>query len=485
LASFDQRPPGPARDSQDTTEGDHEHGSVALTEQSANGVSPAFDHAVADRREESPGAGRRGASTATDERRPGVRRLLAEPNLRRLWFAQAWAGAGQALAQIALPLLVYDLTESARLLGFVALLQMSPQVILAPVAGFLVDRLDRRRLMIAADGARLVLVGFLPLATEVWQVALLAMLISAGGAIARPAELALVPAVAGPGRLVAALSLIQVTSGTIRVVVPAAGAAIIAAIGPGPTFWLQGACYLMALYFLRRLVVPPTEASRTRASGEAGGLLSAARREMWAGLAAIRDNPIVRGVTAVEGLWQLAGAALVVAGVVYTEETLDLGSRAEAAFALMTASMSLGAVVGALIAHRIERRIGRPRLMAVGYTGPFFLMVALPAPPMPVIYCAWFLFGLADAWAVIAFQAYLAEAVPDALRGRVYAAWGAVVMLSSALCFALAGWVVPILGAPLTFGLTGAVVGAGGPLLLWVTGALAAMRHHRPVEGAE
>jgi MFS family permease len=122
--------------------------------------------------------------------------------------------------------------------------------------------------------------------------------------------------------------------------------------------------------------------------------------------------------------------------------------------------------------------------MAIGYLGPFFLMAALPAPPMPVIYAAWFLFGLADAWAVIAFQSYLAEAVPDALRGRVYAAWGAVVMLASAVAFAVAGWLVPILGAPLAFGLTGALVGAGGPLLLWVTGALAAMRHHRPVEGA-
>jgi MFS family permease len=144
--------------------------------------------------------------------------------------------------------------------------------------------------------------------------------------------------------------------------------------------------------------------------------------------------------------------------------------------------MSLGAVSGALVAHRIELRIGRPRLMAIGYTGPFFLMVALGEPAMPVIYAAWFLFGLADAWAVIAFQAYLAEAIPDDLRGRVYAAWGAVVMLASALFFILVGWLTPILGAPLTFGLIGAIVGAGGPLALWLTGALAAMRHHRPVE---
>jgi MFS transporter, NRE family, putaive nickel resistance protein len=417
-----------------------------------------------------------------DDRRPGIRQLLAAPNLRRRWLAQAWAGAGQTLAQIALPLLVYDLTESAFLLGLVAFIQMSPQVVLAPIAGLLADRLDRRRLMISADSFRLALVVVLPFATEVWQVALLAMLISTGGAIAKPAELAAVPAVAGPTRLVAALSLIQVTSGVIRVVVPAIGAGLVSQIGPRPTFWIQGACYVAALLCFRHLVIPPTATTGRRVRDEPGGVLAAARREMWVGLAAIVRHPIVRGVTAVEGLWQLAGAALVVTAVVYTEETLDLGNLAETAFALMTASMSLGAVSGALVAHRLEGRIGRPKLMAIGYLGPFFLMVALAAPPMPVIYAAWFLFGLADAWAVIAFQAYLAEAIPDELRGRVYAAWGAVVVLTNALFFVLIGWLTPILGAPLTFGLIGAIVGAGGPLLLWLTGALAAMRHHRPVD---
>ena len=52
-----------------------------------------------------------------------------------------------------------------------------------------------------------------------------------------------------------------------------------------------------------------------------------------------------------------------------------------------------------------------PMLMAIGYLGPLFLIAASFSPPMPVIYAAWFCLGLADAWAVISFQAYLAEAV--------------------------------------------------------------------------
>jgi MFS family permease len=167
--------------------------------------------------------------------------------------------------------------------------------------------------------------------------------------------------------------------------------------------------------------------------------------------------------------------------VVYTQETLDLGDAASAAFALMTTFMSAGAVLGAVVAHRIERRIGRPVMLALGYLGPFFLAVAFFEPPLPLIYLAWFLFGFLDALAVISFQAYLAEAIPESLRGRVYATWGAVVALSSALAYYAMGWVTPWLGAPLTFALAGITVGIGAPALLWVTGAIASVRERSPV----
>lgn len=405
----------------------------------------------------------------------GFMRLLAEPNLRRLWITQLCTSGGESLAQIAMPLLVYHLTGSARMVGFMALVLILPRVILAPITGLLADRLDRRRVMIAADIARLVLVSAVPLTTSIWSLAILAVLIAAGNAAGRPAELSAVPAVAGPQRLVAALSLIQVSNGIIRIAIPAAGAGVIAVVGPAPVFWIQALCFAGSLLALRRLVIPSHMPGEERQrSGD--DLFSAVRQEMWLGIRAIQAIPIVRGVTASEALFQVAMATMTVAGVVYTQETLDLGGRAEAAFALMTTSMAAGAVTGAFAAHRIEPRIGRPYMMALGYLGPFFLAAAVFSPPMVVIYGAWYCFGFLDGLAVISFQAYLAEAVPEHLRGRVYAAWGAIVALASAVAYYVIGLMTPLLGAPQMFAVAGLMVGLGAPLLLLATGAIRSVR---------
>ena len=120
------------------------------------------------------------AAPVADDARPGFSALLREPNMRRLWGAQAFSSAGEALATIAMPLLVYELTDSARIVGLIALILILPRVLLAPVTGLLADRMNRRRLMMFSDAWRLVLVVMVPFTTEIWQLALLALGIAIG-----------------------------------------------------------------------------------------------------------------------------------------------------------------------------------------------------------------------------------------------------------------------------------------------------------------
>jgi MFS family permease len=207
-----------------------------------------------------------------------------------------------------------------------------------------------------------------------------------------------------------------------------------------------------------------------------GHALAIAWREIVDGWKTVIHSPIVRGICASEALWSLISAVLSITTVVYTEQTLDLGDRAEFVYGLLAAAMSAGAVVGALVARRIEHRIGRPQLLAIGYLGPLLLLPAGLVPPLPIVFLCWFALGLTDAWAVIAFQAYLVEAVDETMRGRVYAIWSGGISLAILGSYALVGWMTDQVGAAATLALVGAIVGIGGPLLLFVLGSIAQVR---------
>jgi DHA3 family macrolide efflux protein-like MFS transporter len=409
--------------------------------------------------------------------RGGFHDVLAIPAFRRLWLAQLGSQLGEAIALVAMPLLVYGLTGSAELLSLIFILQLLPRVVLAPIAGMLADSLDRRRIVLGADLTRAGLVALLPFTNSAWQIALLAMLVAVGNALARPAELAAVPMVVPPGQLVPALSVSQVAASFVRIVGPALAAGVIAALGPRPAFGLQSLCFLVSAGCIAGVVLPPVQRQKRMTS-----LAEAVRREIADGLRVVRDHPIVRGITAVEMLWQLVTAALVVGILLFVEETLRLGDDAATVFSLLTATFAAGTALGALVARTVEKRIGRMWLMAIGYLAPLMLVPAGFTPPLPILFACLFVLGFTDAWAVIAMQTYLAEAVPDGMRGRVYATWLGAITLAGAIGFGLVGWLTPRFGPPMTLALVGAVVGIGGPLLLLATGAIAAMRHDVVIE---
>jgi MFS family permease len=418
----------------------------------------------------------------TEQRAAGsYRGILQNPQFRRLWMAAVAARVGEAIAQIALPLLVYSLTGSASLMSVIFVVQMIPRTILAPIAGVIADRYDRRRIMIFSSVIRAIGVAFLPFTTSAWQVGVIAAFIAIGTALVWPAELAALPSTVQPNEIVTALSLTQVMGSVSRILGPAAGAALIGVAGLAPAFWLEAACFAVAVGFLIPLQLPPTEVQAAPDGGRQG-IIATTWQEILVGVRTVWNTPVVRGISAVESLWSLLAASLTISMVVYTQEYLDLGNRAELVFGLLAATLSFGAVLGALVASRVERRIGRPRLMAIGYLGPLLTVPILIDPPLSVLFACWFVLGFADAWAVIAMQAYLAESVPNNLRGRVFAIWGGIVAASALVGYGLVGWITERFGAPVTVALAGVIVGIGGPLVLALTGALKAVREEVPVQ---
>lgn len=403
----------------------------------------------------------------------GYKAILQIPMFRQLWLGQTFPRIGSALSQAAMPLLVYRIAGSAGLMSLIFVIQLAPQAILAPVAGLLADRLDRRRMMIICATARGVCASIIPFTNEVWQIAAIAALASIFFAVDMPTGLAAVPTTVPKENLVTALSLSQVSGGVTRIIGPAVGAAIVGVAGPRPAFAIQAVCFFIALRWLIPLRLPPQAPAAWSA---AESLVHHALREIGEGMRVVFTTPIIRGICAAEALWGMLNAALSITAVVLTEKNLGLGDRSELVYGMLTACASTGAVLGALIAKRLEDRIGRPMLMAIGYLGPLMLIPAGLTPPLGLIFVCWFALGFTDAWAVIAMQSYLAESVDEGMRGRVFALWGGLIALVALGAYSLVGWMTDRLGAPAAISAIGLIVGVGGPLLLIATGALQQVR---------
>jgi MFS family permease len=185
-----------------------------------------------------------------------MRRLLSP--LRRRDFGLLFAGStvslvGDGIYTVALAFQVYGLDNSPGALSLVLLCFSGGLIASALAAGVVVDRVDRRAVMIAADALQLAAIltmGVLSLsgALEVWHCAALAVLVGAGTAFVKPAATALLPHVVPPGEIVAATSLEQsAQQASVGLIGPALGGLLVGAAGPGQALVIDAGTFAVSM----------------------------------------------------------------------------------------------------------------------------------------------------------------------------------------------------------------------------------------------
>src|SRR5438552_8387347 len=154
-----------------------------------------------------PGLGCKHDGHMTTARRPGLRSVLAKPGYRRLFAAQTVSRWGDTMNTVALVVLVFQLTGSGLGVSGGVIAEILPVLLLAPVAGAIVDHLPRVRVMVGADLTRMVLAGVLPLVDQ-HHVAVFAVAfgLSAGSVFFDPASASALPSIVTEDELVAANS---------------------------------------------------------------------------------------------------------------------------------------------------------------------------------------------------------------------------------------------------------------------------------------
>ena len=215
--------------------------------------------------------------------------------LRRRDFALLFAGStvslvGDGIYTVALAFQVYELDNAPGALSLVMLCYSAGLVGCGIGAGVVVDRADRRVVIMAADLLQLAAIlamGLLSVAgvLEVWHCAVLAAFVGAGTAFVKPASTALLPQIVPAEEVVAATSLEQSSiQAAYALIGPALGGALVAATGPGTALVVDAAtfaCSIAAVAGLRSSGRPPPRMEPTGVAQELREGLAYVRGRQW------------------------------------------------------------------------------------------------------------------------------------------------------------------------------------------------------------
>lgn len=376
------------------------------------------------------------------------------PARRLTWLLTSSAAShlGDGIGKVALPLLATTLTRDPVLIAGLSATQFLPWLLFAAVAGALVDRIDRRRAMIAANTARAVAVGTLAVLVAaggmtIWLVYLTALVIGTAETIADSAANALVPAVVGDGSLDAANSKLQACEivGQTFLGGPIGGLAF--ALFAAFPFVLNSAGFAIAAAVLLGL------AGTYRGQAEAREP-TRLRTELADGLRWLCGHALLRRLVVVAGLLSLVSELAQAQLVLYALDDLHLS---DAAFGFFAFVGGIGGLLGAGVAPRLVHAAGRRVVVLGGILGCGAGFGGMGLVRSPVAGAA--LFGLFAA-AVVAVNVVLATArhtlVPGELLGRVLGVWRTVVWGAIPLGALLGGVLTEALGsAARTFAVSG------------------------------
>jgi MFS family permease len=335
------------------------------------------------------------------------------PVFRRLWFGALAASVGQWMQQVALGWLAIIMTDSPGFVGIVTFAAGVPFIIIAPLGGSLIDRFDRRRLMLACQMLAFLLAT--ALAADViggfvqpWHLPAAAFLNGSLQALLTPTQQSLVPALVPRSDLTNAIGLMSAGQNLTRVAGPSVAGVVIGTVGVGPTFLAQAAAIATSFVLVLGIVLPRVE----RASGGRG---------IFDGIRLIVSRPDLRGLFLLASIPTLFVFPYIGFLNVFARDILGIGAEG---LGLLMAVSGGGAVVGSLLVAARGRSEGAGRLLlalTVLYGAPI-VGVALSRTlwiTLPLLFLA----GMLGAAFMSGNNALLQHRVEDAVRGRVMGAY--------------------------------------------------------------
>lgn len=388
--------------------------------------------------------------------------LWSHPDFLKMWTGQSISELGSQVSQLAIPwLAAVGLHASPIEFSLLGVLGFLPFILFALPAGVWVDRLRRRQILIVGDSARAVLLTLVPIlwaagVLRIWHLLVLQFVIGVFTVFFDVAYQSYLPALIEREHLVDGNSKLQLTVSVAQVAGPSVSGGLIAAITAPYAIVLDAVSFVVSTIFMVRM----RHRENLPRQDE-----DVPKPKMWPqvkeGLNWVLGNPTLRWIAACTGTGNFFVNGLFAIFVLYAVRSLHLSSvEVGAVFAVG----SVGSIVGALVANRLQRRLGVGRAIlftSVGFSlGGIAVPLAPRSAPLPVLMAGFAVMSFGSV-AYNITQVSLRQAItPERLQGRMNAAmrwvvWGTIpigTLLGGALAQSVglrpALWVCAIGGLP-------------------------------------
>jgi MFS family permease len=283
-------------------------------------------------------------------------------NFHKALVASGFANLADGVFWVALPLLAVQLTRSPVLIAGVTIAARVPWL-LAPVAGALADRMDRRQAMVRVNLVRTVLLGGLALAVAADLATLpllyaVALLLGSAETLFDTSAQSLLPAIVSRDDLTRANSRLFAVELVANMFVGPPLGGLLAALGLAVAFGVQAAAYLVGAGCLALIV----GSFRAVGAGPAGS--TRFRDDIAEGARFVWRHPVLRPLAIMLGMGNMAFTAFFSVFVLYVVAPGPMG-LSEAGFGILTATIGVGSLLGTWLAVPAERRLGRVRTLVV------------------------------------------------------------------------------------------------------------------------
>ncbi len=349
------------------------------------------------------------------------RLVKSNSNFRKLWLAQSISLLGDWFSRIALLVFVNKHTDSGLYLGLVLVCSFLPSFLLGPVAGVIIDRFNRKKILIISDVIRGHLaLGFLFVTPEqIWLLFVIEFLLFSGSAFFQPAKNAIIPNITTKEKLTAANALSQTTWGVMLALGSLLGGIVVSISGFYLAIAINSITFFISAYFIKTI-------QYKEKSEQEPGLLSANQNQSsWGdfkqGLLYILKDRFILAIIMIKPGWAVAGGIIL---TLHTKFGEDIFNAEGYGTGILYMCRGLGVIIGSFIGRWYLNYIKTNILWVITLIYFLFGLLYGAFSMMPDLISASIMLTIATATSSNLWlfnQIILQQTVPDKLRGRVFA----------------------------------------------------------------